>query len=1077
MRPTIVDFLNHGLLPFIGREEESQRILEFWHGEEEQYGLRALLLMGEAGSGKSRIIEELIPQIEQQGGLVLHLRLRADGSASIAPILGLAIGGSTLASRVLNGQVVETLPGAIGALRRLCRLRRTLLIVEDLHLLSGATVREFGMLVDAVADEPLALLAVSRPAELTARGALEAYLTSELHLQDLRPDDMQRLWKELFGNDASSDLITTLAETTLGNPLAFRSALQGALNAGAIGMGSHGWEATVPLEDLASLTEQSAHQLSQGMAAHLNDAERDVACRLATLGEVFSPEAAELLLPGTNRTVTALLFKGILIRSSTAVHPLRGGPAASLPLTFTHTLLHRTLLEAAAVDLLGLAQVIVAQPPIYSVLPYRLLADQPLIDFSSIAEAEKLINECLTTAVRLDNSPDWELATIPWRAAQQIILKAPLLQTPVAQQEFTLNLLAAHLSISGRNDDSVEFHQQAQALIDLASEPIADHLRPFRIRGYLYLFKSAARLRRSECPEIINAVETMVETWSELRHSREYAAFLRIVASTAYILGLHIQDLRYVEQAIQRVVAEQGNNPATQTAWLHDVGHHLLLAFTTPDELAERRKLLQQLEEAGLDNPRAYLRSIALHADTGAAHRAIAEIERRIPTLRDLGLLRTIYSAEHYRCQCLLLIGRPIEEVLQQARAIIAQVPLAIQRRHEQHMGEQLIACALLCGHVETAERLLVEFQLRQRDIAWLPQLLLACWSDNPAEALQKLEGIEAPIPDYGPDAPDATLAPLLPALAAVRNGHQLTQQRLEELLHLLNSPILRRFNLLSLYAAYSLGELLIQMELLPETKRLTEAMVTGIANALQWGKENNLQPVVLGIQQRYAWSYNQDIGWQTETIKADIIHIESQAQEAMPELQIGMFGSITLQHPNGTVERLRGTRNQITLCLLVADRMLQNPLSRNRFIEIASGVSVTDFPDKARRGMNMAILRLREAIGQQAINTDGETPQLNLAVVKVDLIEARETLQRMVQLTRRGALTEARQTLFSLLPLLHGGTPFTGVDDELFQNLRSQWEQELSNALEQLLQRLRNAGDNQEANLIESQLPEGLLA
>lgn len=1078
MRPRLVDFLNHGLLPFVGREQEQQRILAFWNGDEEQFGLRALLLMGEAGSGKSRMIEELIPQVEQHGGLLLHLRLRADGSASIAPLLALSVHGSPAAMRLLNHHIEPTLPAAIGALRRLCRLRRTLLIVEDLHLLRGAPVREFGLLVDALADEPLSLLAVSRPAELTARGALEAYLTAELHLQDFHPDDMKRLWKELFGNDPSNNLITTFADATLGNPLAFRSALQGALNAGAITAGADGWEAAIPLAELAMLAERSAHQLSQGMAAHLSDAEQSVACALATLGEAFSPEAAELLLPGTNRIITALIFKGVLVRSGTAIHPLRGGPAASLPLTFTHTLLHRTLLESVTVDPSGLARVVVAQPPIYSALPYRLLADHPVVGCASITEAETLINELLATAARLDNSPDWELAVIPWRAAQQITLHAaPLLNEPTAQHKFELNLLAVHLSINGRNDNTMEFYQQAQKLVELTAQPTTGHLRIWRLRSYIYLFRSAARLRRSQCPEIIAEVEAMVTQWPELRRSREYAGFLRIVASTAYTHGLHIQDLRYVEQAVRQIVAEQGDDPAIQTAWLHDVGYHLLLSFTTLDELEERHRMLRQLHDAGIDKPHAYLRTITFYTETGAAHHAIAEVERRLPTLRDFGLTRTTYTAQHYRCQCLLMIGQPIEVVLQQAQTLIAQVPLSTQQGHQQHMGEHLIACALVCGQAEVAERLIEVFQLPRSQIARLSQLLLACWSANPAEAIRGLEGMETFIPDNGPDDPDSNFAPLIPAVVAIRSKSPISQYGLQELLHLLDSPILWRFHLLAIHAGCVLGELLIELKLIPDSvstpEVLRQAMATALAKALQWGKEHDLQPVVLGVQQRHPL-----LGRSSEATPetASVAMVGGKSAASTSVMRVGLFGPITLQHPNGAAVRLRGTRNQITLCLLVADRMLKNPLSRNRFIEIASGVPVADSPDKARRGMNMAILRLREIIGQQAIITEGETPQLNHAAITVDLIEARQTVQRVAQLTRRGTLTEARQALAPLLTLMRHGQPFAAMEDELFQNLRDQWTQELRSVVQQLLQRLRDAGDHQEANQIESQLPEGLL-
>lgn len=1088
MHPRLVDFLNHGLLPFVGREQEQQRILAFWNGGQEQFGLRALLLMGEAGSGKSRMIEELIPQIEQQGGLVLHLRLRADGSGSIAPLLALAVGGSAVAAHLLNAPMTPTLPAAIGALRRLGRLRRVMLIVEDLHLLSGATVREFGMLVDALADEPLSLLAVSRPAELTARGALEAYLTAELHLQDFHPDDITQLWKELFGNHPSNNLITTFADATLGNPLAFRSALQGALNAGAIAGGTDGWEATIPLADLALLTERSAHQLSQGMAAHLNDAERAAACALATLGEAFSPEAAELLLPGTSRAITTLIFKGILVRSGTAIHPLRGGPAASLPLTFTHTLLHRTLLESATVDSSGLARVVAAQPPIYSALPYRLLADHPAVDCGSIAEAETLVNELLATAARIDNSPDWELAVIPWRAAQQITLHTPLLNDPAAKQKFELNVLAVHLSINGRNDNTTEFYQQAEKLVELTAQPTTDHLRISRLRGYIYLFRSAARLRRSQCPEIITAVEAMAAQWPELRRTREYAGFLRIVASTAYTHGLHIQDLRYVEQSVRQLVAEQGGDPAIEAAWLHDVGYHLLLAFTTPDELAERHRMLRQLRDAGIDKPHTYLRIIAFYTETGAARQAIAEVERCLPTLRDFGLLRTAFTAQHYCCQCLLMIGQPIELVLQQAEALFSQVPPETEPGHRQHMGEHLIACALACGQTDVAKRLIEVFQLQRAGIARTAQLLLACWAGSPAEAIRELEGVEIPMPDNGPDDPDAHLTPLLPAVAAVRWGKHITTDELQEVLHLLCSPILWRFQLLAIHAGCVLGELLIEMKLIPEpessAETLRSAMATALENAARWGKQNDLHPVVLGVQQRYLRLGRNAVEPSTPvrpeaaaiTATPSPVMFAGETSAVRAAVRVGLFGPITVQQPNGAAVKLRGTRNQITLCLLVADQMLKNPLSRNRFIEIASGVPVADAPHKARRGMNMAIMRLREAIGQQTIITDGEIPQLNPATVTVDLIEARQTIQRVGQLTRRGTLTEARQTLSPLLPLMRQGQPFAAMEDELFQNLQSQWEQEFRSVVGQLLQRLRDAGDPHEANVIESQLPEGFL-
>src|SRR5687768_11280738 len=53
-------FRGGGHLPFIGRGRELDRLLAFW-AEAEEEGLRSALLIAEAGCGKSRTIDELIP--------------------------------------------------------------------------------------------------------------------------------------------------------------------------------------------------------------------------------------------------------------------------------------------------------------------------------------------------------------------------------------------------------------------------------------------------------------------------------------------------------------------------------------------------------------------------------------------------------------------------------------------------------------------------------------------------------------------------------------------------------------------------------------------------------------------------------------------------------------------------------------------------------------------------------------------------------------------------------------------------------------------------------------------------------
>lgn len=199
MHTSFVDFLNHGTLPFVGRQQETERLLRFWRsGDAERSELRIALLVGEAGSGKSRLIDETLPIVEHRGGVVVHLKLRPEGSTSLAPLLAMGIARSESARGLSSLQPEASLPATMSALRRLCSLRRTLLVIEDIHLLAGETLREFALLLEGLADESLAILTAARPLELAARGVLESYLSEEILLDNLAEEEIREMWSRMF---------------------------------------------------------------------------------------------------------------------------------------------------------------------------------------------------------------------------------------------------------------------------------------------------------------------------------------------------------------------------------------------------------------------------------------------------------------------------------------------------------------------------------------------------------------------------------------------------------------------------------------------------------------------------------------------------------------------------------------------------------------------------------------------------------------------------------------------------------------------------------------------------------------
>ena len=113
---SLVDFLNHGALPFTGRREELQRLLEFWRSTPESGGLRALLLSGEAGIGKSRIVEELLPQIHRGGGIAVQIKLLPESTDSIVPLVARALWYSDAGRHLLKKEPEENLGSVLAAL-------------------------------------------------------------------------------------------------------------------------------------------------------------------------------------------------------------------------------------------------------------------------------------------------------------------------------------------------------------------------------------------------------------------------------------------------------------------------------------------------------------------------------------------------------------------------------------------------------------------------------------------------------------------------------------------------------------------------------------------------------------------------------------------------------------------------------------------------------------------------------------------------------------------------------------------------------------------------------------------------
>jgi DNA-binding SARP family transcriptional activator len=171
------------------------------------------------------------------------------------------------------------------------------------------------------------------------------------------------------------------------------------------------------------------------------------------------------------------------------------------------------------------------------------------------------------------------------------------------------------------------------------------------------------------------------------------------------------------------------------------------------------------------------------------------------------------------------------------------------------------------------------------------------------------------------------------------------------------------------------------------------------------------------------------------------------------------MLGVIEIAHADAEPEPLRGVRIRTLLGLLVADQMVGRSLSPREFVQIAGG-SDEENPELARKKRNMAVVRLREAIGADAILTDEKTPRLNLARVEVDLLRADDLVKRALAAGREGALVRAQPLLIEALELTRGEVPFPTLYETFFEAAREDFEYRLRTAIIDIAQGALSEGD-----------------
>jgi class 3 adenylate cyclase/tetratricopeptide (TPR) repeat protein len=373
-----------GLTPLVGREQEVGLLLERWAQSMEGHG-QVVLLSGEAGIGKSRLVEVLRERVGREGATwltfrcspyhrnsalypvithlqrVLHVRPQETPAAHLeklehalqatslpleeaVPLLA-ALLSIPLAERYApldwspHKQKQKTYETLVAWLVAEAERQPVLAVWEDLHWADPSTLEWLALVIDQTPTTPLYTLLTYRP-EFPPPWAPRSYL-SQLTLNHLpRPQIEAMLQRLTGGKRLPAEVVRQLVAKTDGVPLFVEELTKTVLEAGWLQEQEDHYELTGPLPTLAIPTT-----LQDALRARLDRLPdgKAVAQLGAVLGRTFSYE----LLRAVSPLDELALWRGLVQLVKAEVLYQRGMPPQA-----TYMFKHALLQEAAYQSLL-----------------------------------------------------------------------------------------------------------------------------------------------------------------------------------------------------------------------------------------------------------------------------------------------------------------------------------------------------------------------------------------------------------------------------------------------------------------------------------------------------------------------------------------------------------------------------------------------------------------------------------------------------------------------------------------------------------------------------------------------------
>jgi class 3 adenylate cyclase len=333
--------------PIVGRERELEDLERAFERSVQDRTCQLFTVLGAAGAGKSRLVEEFLSRVGASGHVVVgrclpygegitywpvaqalravlevhdfdepeEVRSRLDGiltrddhadaiAARLSEVLGIAEG---------HAAPEETAWAIRRFLEILASERPVIAVWDDVHWAEPALLDAIDHVADWASDAPILLLCTARPEFLDSRPAWGAgkQRASALTLPPLPAGASTQLIANLLGGgQLPVDAADRVADAGGGNPLFVEQMVSMLIDDGLVVREDGGW---APVGDLSSIAvPPSVAALLAARLERLTDEERRAIGSASVIGKVFYVGAVRELLPEADRANAGPLVRSLV---------------------------------------------------------------------------------------------------------------------------------------------------------------------------------------------------------------------------------------------------------------------------------------------------------------------------------------------------------------------------------------------------------------------------------------------------------------------------------------------------------------------------------------------------------------------------------------------------------------------------------------------------------------------------------------------------------------------------------------------------------------------------------------------